>query len=213
MPLIEEIKINRSKIFLWEPEEEITSLLKNVGIPEKWKESLDNIKLEKRKKEWLILRILLNKIFKSGTEIKYTPDGKPVLKGETGNISISHTENCIALAFHPIYPIGIDVEKISDKVLKVKSKFLNKEEIEFLDSKNEIIHTLIMWSAKESLFKALGTSSVDFKEHLHIEAFTPSNFGILKAKEYRSISKNTYTIYYKIYSNFVFTHSMKDNGI
>ena len=136
MPLIEEIKINGSQIFLWEPDEEITSLLKIVNNPDKWRKSLDNIKLEKRKKEWLIPRILLNKIFKSETEIKYTPDGKPILKKETGNISISHTENCIALAFHPIHSIGVDVEKISDKVLKVKSKFLNKEEIEFLDSKN-----------------------------------------------------------------------------
>lgn len=213
MPLIEEIKINGSQIFLWEPDEEITSLLKIVSNPDKWRKSLDNIKLEKRKKEWLIPRILLNKIFKSETEIKYTPDGKPILKKETGNISISHTENCIALAFHPIHSIGVDVEKISDKVLKVKSKFLNKEEIEFLDSKNELIHTLIMWSAKESLFKALEESSIDFKEHLHIEAFTPSNFGMLKAKEYRSISRNTYAIYYKIYPNFIFTHSIKDNSI
>ena len=46
MPLIEEIKINGTQIFLWEPEEEISFLLKNVSIPEKWRESLNNIKLE-----------------------------------------------------------------------------------------------------------------------------------------------------------------------
>ena len=81
MPLIEEIKINGTQIFLWEPEEEISFLLKNVSIPEKWRESLNNIKLEKRKKEWLIPRILLKKIFKSETKIEFTADGKAVLLG------------------------------------------------------------------------------------------------------------------------------------
>jgi phosphopantetheinyl transferase (holo-ACP synthase) len=89
--------------------------------------------------------------------------GAPYLTEQNTNISISHKNNYVVLGFSP-YKIGIDLEKISERVKKVKSKFLTEQEInEFSDETDEIYTQL--WAAKEAIYKTIAPP-ISFKNDI-----------------------------------------------
>ncbi len=96
-------------------------------------------------------------------EIKYMNYGAPYLTEQNTNISISHKNNYVVLGFSP-YKIGIDLEKISERIKKVKSKFLTEQEInEFSDETDEIYTQL--WAAKEAIYKTIAPP-ISFKNDI-----------------------------------------------
>ena len=62
------------------------------------------------------------------------------------------------------YNVGIDIEKISDKAIKIKHKFLEIELNYPIEFDNQI--SLIYWNIKESIYKAIGIMGVDFKKNI-----------------------------------------------
>ena len=87
------------------------------------KEKYVALKSEKRKKEFLLVRFLRNKFF-PGKEIAYTETGAPYFKDKSCSISISHSSTFIALAATSEERIGIDIELIQDKIIKLGNKLL-----------------------------------------------------------------------------------------
>ncbi len=140
-------------------------------------ENFLKIKNEKRKKEWLGTRILLKEISGKYTEIKYYDSGKPYLeKGKY--ISISHTGNYVGIILSKNENPGIDIEIISDRILKTASKFITKKELKTLKTVKEIY---LYWCGKEVLFKIKGGGSYDFKKDFIIRPFSLKNFGEITA--------------------------------
>ncbi|MCF6183753.1 MAG: 4'-phosphopantetheinyl transferase superfamily protein [Bacteroidales bacterium] len=154
-------------------------------------ENFHKIKNEKRKKEWLATRILLKEITGKYTEIKYNTSGKPYLK-RGKYISITHTGNYAGIILSKNENPGIDIEIISDRILKTASKFITEEELKTLKTTEEIY---IYWCGKETLFKIKGGGGYDFKKHFNIEPFKIKNKGILKTEIIRD-NKEEYTLSY-----------------
>ncbi len=152
-----------------------------VGI---WKITEDENELEKlfskpftlnsnnnlRKKQWLATRLLLNEFF-DDTDISYDIYGKPQLNNGW-HISITHSYEFVAIIINENKPCGIDIEKITPKVERIKHKFLNPIDVNNITSLEDLI---IYWSAKEALYKYYGKKEVLFIEHLFIENFTKNN--------------------------------------
>ena len=61
----------------------------------------------------------------------------------------------------------------------------------------------ICWSAKEALFKAIPETGIDFREHLHIVPALLTEEGYLSAWETRTEATKAYTVWYRIYDDFV----------
>ena len=72
------------------------------------------MKANKRRKEYLGARILLNQIDPTCT-IVYRKTGKP--KISNSEISISHCNEYVAIALNRNYDIGIDLQFIKSKIL------------------------------------------------------------------------------------------------
>lgn len=95
------------------------------------------IKDEKKRLIHCLTYFMLDKILKDvykiqDSEVVYE-NNKPVLKNWIKKISISHSENFIALAFSD-YDCGIDIEKIKERdyeKIAERMKFNCKNEIEF----------------------------------------------------------------------------------
>ena len=168
---------------------------------------LNRISTESRKKEWLTVRVLLKELIGEEKEIAYTETGKPFLRDQSFFINISHTRGYVAVAVHPSQPIGIDIEFLSERVQKIKNRFLNETEKTALCKEQELIHLLLHWSAKESLFKILDEQKVDFKECLHIRPFTPllNTLDSFSAYETRTKDKRFFNIRYVATSDYVLT--------
>jgi phosphopantetheinyl transferase len=125
--------------------------------------------------------------------IKIADTRKPFLENETYHFSISHCGDYAAVMVSTAYRVGVDVERITDKVEKVKHKFLSPFEQHLIEalsgSDRELYRSFLTatWGIKESLFKWHGNGEVDFIEHLHIEKIiTEDNTGMAFCKILKS---------------------------
>ena len=100
--------------------------------------------------------------------IQARPGEKPFLPDHTFHFSISHSDKTAAAIISKTQPVGIDLEMITDKALRVAHKFLSEEEMQLIgnDSKED---ATLLWSIKETVFKWYGLGSVDFREDMHIK--------------------------------------------
>jgi phosphopantetheinyl transferase len=150
----------------------------------------------------------LNELVGSEQHVCYHPNGAPYLANNTLNISISHTGHYALVAIHPTDKVGIDIERIGDKVGRVRHKFLSREELGAVDARSEKIHLTILWAAKEAMYKVMGVETVEFTEQIRIEPFTPYMEGEIVAHETASAEKKTYKLQYKVYPEFVIVHTI-----
>jgi phosphopantetheinyl transferase len=67
--------------------------------------------------------------------------------------------------------VGIDIEKIRDRVVRVKDRFLCQDELESLDPDSNLEQLHIYWGGKEALYKLSGQPGVDFRNDIHIHPF------------------------------------------
>ena len=168
---------------------------------------LSQITSDSRKEEWLTVRVLLKEMLGEEKEILYTSTGKPYLSDNSYQISISHTKGFVAVALHPEMKIGIDIEQISPRIHKIRSRVMNEKEDANLDKECEEIHLLLHWSAKESLFKILEEQDVDFKTCLHINPFNPvlNELSPFSAYETKTKEQQRFSGYYLANASYVLT--------
>jgi phosphopantetheinyl transferase len=92
---------------------------------------------------------------------------KPYLPGEQYHFSISHCGDYAAAIVSKNYRCGVDIETPTEKIFRVKNKFLSNQELDLFGEMNMNQLTLL-WSVKEAVFKWYGEGSVDFREHIHL---------------------------------------------
>ncbi len=139
------------------------------------KEKYVALKSEKRKKEFLLVRFLRNKFF-HGKEIAYTETGAPYFKDKSCSISISHSSTFITLAATSEERIGIDIELIQDKIIKLGHKFMHLDEISRVNPSNEVIQYTSFWCAKEALYKWSNIRGLSFQNDLAIHCDASGNW-------------------------------------
>ena len=149
------------------------SLINTTYITHKEKLLLDSISNENRKQEFIQTRKLRNETI-GKIEILYNEDGKPLLTNSNYFISISHSQHFIGI-FKAPFNIGLDIEEINDRVLKIKQRFLNNEEQTLFGTNIE--NLTIAWTLKEAMFKLNNRTGIDFRTELLIVEKT--DFGFL----------------------------------
>ncbi len=172
MPYLKDFLINNSiKIILWKI---IPGELSETHLNDHDKNLLKIRKGKNSKEYFLAVRKLLENEDPELT-IKYDLKGKPFLNKHKG-ISISHSNEMVAIGISNEIDFGIDIQYKTDKIFKIKNKFLSKNESKFLDKTNDIEFLIKLWSAKESIFKALGREGVSFLNDLEIDTINDKDF-------------------------------------
>ncbi|MDE6085196.1 MAG: 4'-phosphopantetheinyl transferase superfamily protein [Muribaculaceae bacterium] len=92
------------------------------------------------------------------TEVYHQPDGSPYLNGYQGFISISHSQESVAIAINKKKRIGIDTETWRPQLERVKHKYLSKRELEIYTGHQGL---LIAWCMKEAAYKAAGIKGLE----------------------------------------------------
>lgn len=87
----------------------------------------------------------------------YGEHGKPyILNDRNYCFSVSHSDNCIAFA-GGMFPIGIDVERVSHRNMKIAKRFFTADECKTIEESNEPEETFYkIWTSKEAYVKMLG---------------------------------------------------------
>ncbi len=189
-------------LYIWEITEsldEITAQFKQVATEGEWIEN-QQIKYPKRRMEWMIARLMLKKHLGQNASIKYTSNGKPYIPSIDSEISISHSGDFIVLWFHEGVA-GVDIEKISTKLDRVKSKFLSEKTIQSLSNSSINEHIAIYWCAKEVLFKIYNKGKIDFKTNLCVPIFSFATKGELAT----SICINELVVHYWLQYQLIYS--------
>jgi 4'-phosphopantetheinyl transferase EntD len=191
MPIFEiknvspEIKVGVWKIT--ETEGYLMNGLKDKGIPTDSKP----VSLSKsRVTQWLATRLLLSEMM-NNVSIVYDELGKPSLDNGWF-LSISHSNEFVAIIINAHQDCGIDIERISEKVKRIKHKFLNPKDLKNIISLEELT---LYWGAKEALYKYYGKKEVLFIENLFIENYSAkkeSFVGIINLQDYKVKLPMTY---------------------
>lgn len=155
---------------------------------------------------WYASRVLLQNLFDAHKiEIHKNEANKPTLfiDDEKYFISISHSYEYVGIMFSRTHEIGLDIEKIDERINRVSRKFLNENEQLFAES---ILSKTLIWSAKESVYKWYGKKELDFKEHMQAYPFTAADNGIFNFKLSKNKFEKEIDIHYYLIDNYVITY-------
>jgi phosphopantetheinyl transferase len=165
MPFLKEFIINeKTKIKLWK-----------VMIGELHTEELNNndknlLKFKKSnilREQFLATRKILA-LENSDYKITYDINGKPLLNS-IYNISISHSHEIAAIAISDNSNIGLDVQLKESKIFNIQNKFLNKSEKSNIGDDPTVDILTMVWTSKESIYKAIGLKGISFSENIKID--------------------------------------------
>jgi len=163
MPIIDDLNLSpKTRVVIWEISESIQDLESKVILSEYSIKLLNQKKSEIQKKQFLAIRNIFKLLSIEDNEVKYDQVGKPIFS-QNKILSISHSGN-YATVITSDNTVGIDIEKISDKAMKIKQKFLHIELNYPLELNNKI--SLVYWNIKESIYKAVGIKGIDFKKNI-----------------------------------------------
>ena len=181
MALFKEVRDDNAIMGIWKMEENLTELESMYEVKEAEMPVYYAFRNDRRRKEWLTVRILLRTLLGREVEICYHPSGKPYLKDESFFISITHTIGFVGvrLARHPV---ALDMEYYSKRVLHLIPRFVSVDELQYINPDYDVEMALVMWSAKETLFKLFDISDVAFDEHLFVSDLKYGDKGVFKGR-------------------------------
>lgn len=183
-----------------EDEEELLSLLAVMQTKDAFatmQTRLETLHNPSRRCEWLAVRMLVARCLGGDKVVSYDADGRPSLTDHSFEISISHTKGYAALAWHPSKAVGVDIERRTDRVMRVVSRYVNADEKAFLQSScfSSPDGELLLWTAKEALYKTVGIRLLDCQNQLTVNVpMSPTSFDWLKTTAYCSANAQEYDV-------------------
>lgn len=179
MPVSKLFTFENAQVLVWEVTETIDELKQQLAKinSNEW----ENLVSEKRKREYLGVRIALKELIGEEPDVLYTEDRKPYLANCRFEISVSHSGKWIAVMTHADKQVGIDVEVPTAKIQKVYTRFLSETEQIELSVGENVKMMQLAWSAKEALYKIIGIEAVDFAKQLRIYPFELKESGEMSA--------------------------------
>jgi 4'-phosphopantetheinyl transferase EntD len=110
---------------------------------------------------------------------------KPFLEDEAFHFSISHCGGYAAAIVSTVNRVGVDIELLTEKIVRIEHKFVSEEEHSLVQSSwahingapalssasaDHIKKLGLLWSTKEAVFKWYGLGEVDFRKHICIRS-------------------------------------------
>ncbi len=173
MPVHKTLTVNKTtKVLIWKIEESFENLSKGIQLTPKSSDRVNSMKSELHRRGFLSVRHLLNEVGYTDADLVYDEYGKPHLK-DGKFISITHSFIFSGIIISDDKPVGIDIEKQRDKILKIAHKFTPIEEYKSIANHEALVSKLtIVWGAKESLYKIYGKKKLLFLDNIYIEDFS-----------------------------------------
>ena len=170
MPVIQKIEEHNCQIAIWDMNESLDDLIQSSNNLD-----ISKLKTEKRKKEFLSIRLLLNELLPN-IPIFYNTYGSPEIENDNF-ISISHSKNLAAIIVSK-NKVGLDIEQISETPLRLSPKFISKDSHNPLSKEK----ATLIWCCKEAIYKWHKKGNVNFIEDIKIKPFIIEDKGQLIAK-------------------------------
>jgi phosphopantetheinyl transferase len=180
MPFFYQQNINETKhLAIWSITEPVSFFESNIKL------AVD-IQNDERKIQHLAVRLLLKRMMPvvDLSKIEMAENGKPYLQGLPFHFSFSHCIGYAAVAVSD-NPIGIDIEIIHSRILKVAHKFLNESEKQMignLSEQEQLKQLAFFWASKEAMYKQHEQLGIDFAKDFNVLQLATSPKGIVTAE-------------------------------
>lgn len=172
--------------------------------------SFANISHPEKRKEWkgarMAIKAALDAINLHYPGFYKDEHGKSYPMDGYGNVSLTHAKGLAAAIFHKEMPVGIDLDFVKDKVVRLGPKFLDPAEIEFLNN-DPILYT-IAWSAKESIFKCQGRKGISLRQHILLSPFSLEDKVIKGKIQNTDFADHYYTVKVERVNEMVLTYTI-----
>ena len=174
MPFYKSIQINATTTaYFWQITEDVTSLFRAVSLKDTSLFRLEGMKSEEHQKGFLAVRMLLQHLGYTDYDLTYDEARKPHLSdGKHISISHSHEFSCICISNKLM---GIDLEKLKEKTLKIAPRFMEVKHLENLSVSEQMEKATVVWGIKESIFKIKNEKGISFPEHIFEDQFDLKN--------------------------------------
>ena len=199
----------------WKIDEDELFFLTRLKLYENEWKKLATISHPNKRLEWLSSRLCMKELLKidhlDRVESLSAQDGKPYLSNHTYQISYTHSHKYSAAIAAPNSKVGIDIEYLKRKRnMKTSYLFMNEQEKEFYNNDPIIERFILIWSAKETIYKTFGQRGVSFKDDifLNFESFKMNKTGILPAIVDKGGIIKPYNVHYHICPEFVLTYTI-----
>jgi phosphopantetheinyl transferase (holo-ACP synthase) len=180
MGLFYQFQNNKYSLLVWKIEESWDEISDMHQLKKPDYDAIMSIKSEKRRIEKVLTRYLTAKLLNKDPLIDYTDTGKPVLNNSSKKISISHTNGFVGVMISDEFEVGLDLELLTERIFRIKHKFMSDTELKVIDEKKEMLHLYLHWCAKECLVKVFDNKSFIFDKDLLVEPFIPELEGAFK---------------------------------
>ena len=169
MPLHKIVRLSNSKIWgIWNLTESVDDILKLVHPIDG--KVYDDITHPNKIKEWAGSRVLAQRLCEEeGWDypgIAKDEYGKPYFNDWSLGISVSHKYPYVAVMLDQYNDVGIDVELVQERILRLGPNFMNDMELAWAKSAFQVT---IVWAGKEALYKLHGRKQLIFKDQLKLE--------------------------------------------
>lgn len=205
MPLCKEITSDSFTIAIWEITEPESFFKAQYPTPD--------YTLETRRLQSYATRHLCRNMLGNNVEVLKTESGKPYLHPPVGNISITHTAQYAAIMHSQRMEVGLDLETVNDKVLRIAPKFMDDTEIEAIPDAEKVRKLILYWSAKEALYKLHAKGGLEFRTQLLIQPFCLQEKGILLADVNADVNWKNLEVQYEFFDNQVLTYVAKPSEL
>lgn len=148
----------------------------------------------------VLAKTLLEKVSVKFEGIIKDEFGKPFFRNNNFQLSLSHSYPYVGALIDNSKPVGIDVEQIKSKLLKIAPRVLHSTELEDAGD-NETKHC-IYWCAKEALLKIYGKKDLVFAENLLIKPFSLQNQGNISGRIIVNNTETAIPLYYEVHKGF-----------
>jgi 4'-phosphopantetheinyl transferase len=197
MPL--SFEIAQPRLMVWEIAEEEVFWLDRLEFSATMREEWSHCHPGHRT-EWLATRWLAAEL--SGQNPPpYRKDerGKPWSVDGDGQFSFSHTRGWAA-AMLSDRAVGVDVQRLEEKTLRIRHKFMLPEEIALGEAEPDNFPGFahVHWCAREAVYKAHGLRGLDFRADILLEPFRfdPSG-GLLRARTRKNGAEKEFEVFYR----------------
>ncbi len=199
MPLKKQLQIDESNsLYVWKIEEELEFFGQTEFV---------EISNAARKLEKACTNYLLKQYF-GINDLKYDQQGKPIPVSYK-HISISHSKGYVAVAGSD-KNIGIDIEEIGNKAVRISRKFRGKKDFNIDDAgfQEELYWTMI-WSVKEACFKKYShVEHLIFSNQIHCVAVAVNTKVITAQIEFSDGKKVSEELQYDFIDGFIVVYTL-----
>jgi len=193
---------------VWKISESYKELISSIFLNKLSLNKLENIKSENKKRELLSVRHLLLEFGYSDKDLYYNESGKPLLI-DGKNISISHSTLFSVIIVSDLN-VSVDIEKVSDKILRVSDKFIDYEYTYLSVINCEKMRLTYIWCIKECLYKISSSKlSYIFKDKCIVLPFSINDSLVVSWLKFNDLT-NSYNSYLHNFEGYNLVYLTKE---